>query len=400
MAGNGRTAGEVSARFARGMRPLAIGTAVIVALAAPVADFLLERHDVEGRAAREARVLAARIGPLSPSLQAARRQVLAELPSGAETEVEVVAAGARPVAIAGPGLDALPWPRLTATAELTGGGTVRVTLGEAEWLPRDLLLLAVFGALGLALGLALYLFPLHLFREQDLVGAFAWAEVAAAEEERRRLSRELHDGLGQTLGAAAVALARLRTSWEEAEGGRMSPTEAVGARGASEDGPKGRPHGPPDLEEGAKHVDAALEELRRAVRFMRAPALDDLGLGAAVEALARGTERAGLAARVEIGELPELPPDLEQAAYRLAQEALANVVRHGRAAHVRVALAAGPGSLRLEVEDDGCGFPAHGGGGMGLAGARERAAKHGGSLEVVSSPGKGTRLTAVLPLGA
>jgi two-component system sensor histidine kinase UhpB len=251
-------------------------------------------------------------------------------------------------------------------------GRVEVTLAEAEWLERDLLLLGVFSVLGTVLGLALYYFPLRLFRGEDVVRLFAWRSIRAVDEERLRLSRDLHDGVGQSLGAAAVAVARL-----------------VGRSGAS-----------PEATEAARLIDGSLDELRRVARGLRPPTLDDLGLGAALEGLARDAAKTGLRVRIDIAELPRIDPDVEQTCFRLAQEALANVVRHAKATGVRVLLALEVDSVVLEVQDDGQGFAPRDELGLGLVGARERAARLAGSLRIESSAGHGTLIRAVLPLRA
>jgi two-component system NarL family sensor kinase len=266
------------------------------------------------------------------------------------------------------------WPLVWGHAPLVidkhPSGSVRVAVGEAESIHRDLLLLSVSSALGLILGLALYLFPLRLFREEDLVQLFTRRSIKAAEEERLRLSRDLHDGIGQSLGAAAVALARVA-----AKTGRTPETDAT-----------------------ARLIDAALNELRQVTQGLRPPSLDDLGIGPAVEALAREAERTGLTARIEIQELPRMAPALEETCFRLAQEALSNIVHHARATTFRVSLSRQAENVVLEVQDDGRGFSPASGLGLGLVGARERAAGVSGSLSVESSAGGGTRLRAVLPL--
>ena len=105
----------------------------------------------------------------------------------------------------------------------------------------------------------------------------------------------------------------------------------------------------------------------------------------------------GLATRVEIQPLPRLDAELEQTCFRLAQEALSNVIHHAGATTVRVSLARQAETVVLEIQDDGRGFSPGFGMGLGLVGARERAARLSGTLEVDSSPGSGTRLRAVLP---
>ncbi|MHB8418284.1 MAG: sensor histidine kinase [Myxococcales bacterium] len=387
-----RAAGELSARFRAGMRPLAVGTALCVAFSAPLADFLLERHDLAHRAelqASEVGKRVAKLGSLEPGQLAAAIAAAMEHPGAAEVaRVTVLDGAGAPLA---DWRGARAWPLVEGEATVFSDAAassvglrpsrgeaallrdlrVRVAVGEAEWLGRDLMLLAIFGLLGLALGLASYFFPLRLFREEDLVRLFGWRSIKAAEEERLRLSRDLHDGLGQTLGAAAVALARLR-----------------GAAGPE----------PSEVAESARLVDGALDELRRVARGLRPPSLDDLGLGAAVESLAHEAERSGLRAQTRIEELPRLDPEVEQTCFRLAQEALTNVVRHAVATRVTVSLGLEEGGVVLEVADDGRGFSPERSVGLGLVGARERAARLAGSVRVTSAPGRGTRLRAVIPL--
>ncbi len=383
--GNVQMAGLISARFRAGMRPLAIATGLCVALSAPVADFLLEHNDLLHRADLYAGEVAARVvrvhDAADPSAPLDTNTVLRTIMGFRETRGTDEALKIEVLDLAGHRLaqsrsdDSKPWPLVWGEAPIVidrhTSGAVRVAVGESESIHRDLLLLSVSSALGLMLGLALYLFPLRLFREEELVQLFARRSIKAAEEERLRLSRDLHDGIGQSLGAAAVALARVA-----ARSGRT-----------------------PETEETARLIDAALNELRQVTQGLRPPSLDDLGIGAAVEALAREAERTGLTARIDIQELPRMAPELEETCFRLAQEALSNIVHHARATTFRVSLSRQSQNVVLEVQDDGRGFSPTSGLGLGLVGARERAAAVSGSLSVESSSGKGTRIRAVLPLG-
>jgi signal transduction histidine kinase len=377
---NVRMAGLVSARFRAGMRPLALGTGLVVALSAPLADFLLERHDLAHRAFLEASEVARQIQgsnvvdrqdvagilrAVQASQDSRRSEEVARiefLDTSGQVRLQTAPHGKTPA-----------WPLVASEAPLSirgqPAGTIRVEVGEVEWLDRDLLLLGVFGVLGLVLGLALYFFPLRLFREEDLVRLFARRSIGAAEEERLRLSRDLHDGIGQALGAAAIGVARLK------------------ARAGSS----------VEADETARLIDGALDELRRVTLGLRPPSLDDLGLGPAVEALVREAAGTGLVTRVDIQPLPRLDAELEQTCFRLAQEALSNVVHHAAATTVRVSLARQAATVVLEVQDDGRGFSPGLGMGLGLVGARERAARLEGSLEIESTPGSGTRLRAILP---
>ncbi|MGV9304039.1 sensor histidine kinase [Nonomuraea sp. NPDC003727] len=206
--------------------------------------------------------------------------------------------------------------------------------------------------------------------------------LAAREEERRRLRRDLHDGLGQTLGAMAMTINIARLSIKRA------PSTA-------DDLLK-------DLHSG---MEAVTGDIRTLVYGLRPPALDDLGLARAVQELAEatlaGTAESGTAVELVVdGELGDLPAAVEVAAYRIAQEAVTNVRRHARAAHVRIALVRDAAQLRISVEDDGVGLPADGRAGVGTSSMRERAAELGGSCAVTARPGGGTLVAARLPTAA
>ncbi|PKK14977.1 MAG: two-component sensor histidine kinase [Thermomonospora sp. CIF 1] len=198
--------------------------------------------------------------------------------------------------------------------------------------------------------------------------------VAAREEERRRLRRELHDGLGPTLASLAMSVdvARLTIARTPA---RVEPL----------------------LCELRRRLDAAIGDIRDLVEGLRPPALDDLGLEGALRALA---DRCGpVAVQVDLrGEVADLPAAVEVAAYRIVQEALANVVRHSRAAAAWVCLSRTPDALQVTVSDSGSGLPEPLQVGGGLRSMRERAAEVGGDLTVASRRGGGTTVRARLPL--
>jgi len=382
---NAQMAGLVSARFRAGMRPLAIGTALLVALSAPLADFLLETHDLDHRGHLYAAEVASRLVNLEGATHAlARRETqLAQLlidqaqsQHNAEdvAQLELWWPDGAPMLTSAVVHAKKVWPLVWVKEPVVLLGkqiaTVRAAVVEPELLERDLLLVGVFGALGMVLGLALYFFPLRLFREEDLVQLFARRSIRAEEEERVRLSRELHDGMGQTLGTAAVAVVRLTA--------RLGPT--------------------PEASETGRLIDAALDELRNITLGLRPTLLDDLGLGSAVKALAGQAERAGVATTASIGELPRLDPEMELAIFRLAQEGISNMVQHAQAKSLRLSLSREKDSVVLDMQDDGKGFSTSSGMGLGLVGARERAASLSGTFSVESAAGKGTRLRAVLPI--
>jgi len=196
------------------------------------------------------------------------------------------------------------------------------------------------------------------------------AALLAQERERRRIAHALHDEAGQTLTAVALEIER----------------EAA----AAPEGPKRA-----RLEGLARELHGTLEEIRRISRELRPEALDDLGLVNAVIALSARIERQGsIEVERRVGELPPLPEAVELVVYRVAQEALTNVLRHSGARRCRVELGAADGRLRLRVADDGGGMPAElPGGTLGVEGMRERALLIGGRLGL--GPGLGGRGTAV-----
>ncbi|WP_310738817.1 sensor histidine kinase [Microbispora sp. H10830] len=202
--------------------------------------------------------------------------------------------------------------------------------------------------------------------------------LAAREEERRRLRRDLHDGLGQTLGELAMTVTMARLSL------KTSPKAAEGLLR--------------DLRSG---MDAVTGDLRQLVYGLRPPVLDDLGLAAAVEALAGPDDAEGPATAVSAeGDLADLPAAVEVAVYRIVQEALTNVRRHARATRVRVELRREPEALRLLIADDGVGLPPERRSGVGLTSMRERTAELGGTCLVTGEPGAGTTVEVTLPIPA
>jgi signal transduction histidine kinase len=201
--------------------------------------------------------------------------------------------------------------------------------------------------------------------------------VATREEERRRLRRDLHDGLGSQLAGLNVQAGTLR---------RLIPTDPDAAEEV--------------VVELRDELRSAIADIRRLVYDLRPPALDDLGL---VEALRRLAERYGsedeqLSVFVEAPEdLPDLPAAVEVAVYRIVQEALTNVARHAQAHSCVVRLAVNE-EVGLEIVDNGVGIPAQRGAGVGLSSMQERASELGGSCIVQSVPKGGTQVLVRLPL--
>ena len=201
--------------------------------------------------------------------------------------------------------------------------------------------------------------------------------IAAAEHERQRWARELHDETLQGLGALRLLLGSALKSPE---------TDAlIGAVGQAVD-----------------QIQAEIEKLRALIADLRPAALDEIGLAGAVESLVERIARDGLPihAEVKLGARDRrLAPQLELTLYRVAQEALTNVAKHAQAELVSIRLIEQDGSIELTVKDDGNGFDAgESSAGFGLVGMGERVALAGGSLSLSSSPGGGTRISAVLPV--
>jgi PAS domain S-box-containing protein len=202
--------------------------------------------------------------------------------------------------------------------------------------------------------------------------------IRAQEDERRHIARELHDEVGQALTAAKIALQTAARS--------VDPATAVDRIG-----------------DALGLIDRTLGQVRSLSLDLRPSLLDDLGLVPAlrshVSALKR---RTGLGARLEADPaLPRVDPDIETACYRVAQEALTNVVRHSGATEVTVSLTRSEGALVLQVVDNGKGFDtepaiarATAGASLGLLGMHERVSLAGGRFQLVSAPGRGTSVRA------
>lgn len=203
--------------------------------------------------------------------------------------------------------------------------------------------------------------------------------VTMREEERRRIRRDLHDGLGPALAGVALGLDAVQ---------RLASPYAQSAA---------------ELADQLKvEVQQSLADVRRLVEDLRPPDLDQLGLvGALRHQAGKVTERdPGLEVDVDGEDLPQLPAAVEVAAYRIATEALTNVGRHASARSCRILLVMDdPARLRLEIEDDGVGVLGGRPGGIGLTAMRERATELGGSLRVCRRDQGGTLVTARIPVG-
>jgi signal transduction histidine kinase len=195
--------------------------------------------------------------------------------------------------------------------------------------------------------------------------------VLAREEERRRLRRDLHDGLGPALAGLTLQVDTVRN-----QVGGQADDQLLALRSG---------------------IQSTVLDVRRIVEGLRPASLDDLGLAEAVRQLAATTD---LSVELEADQLPGLPAATEVAAYRIVQEALANAARHsgGRRACVRLRRS-GP-DLVVEVADDGSGVVRPRQDGVGLGSMRSRAEEIGGAFELSATPGTGTTVTARLPVDA
>ena len=201
------------------------------------------------------------------------------------------------------------------------------------------------------------------------------------EDERRRIARELHDEIGQALTAVKIHLNTAK---------RRLPEEAAS-----------------HLEESIRVTEMALARVRELSLDLRPPQLDDLGLVSALRwQIDRQLCKLGIAVNFKAQpDLPRLAPELETTCFRVAQEAITNILRHASATEVEMGLTSENDTLVLTIVDDGQGFdPAAArqralqGGSVGILGMEERVTQAGGTLIMESSPGQGARLSARFPL--
>ena len=263
-------------------------------------------------------------------------------------------------------------------------GTIRLFSREAVGLGEQNL--DLLNSIGQQIGLAVENARLYeqLQEKEELRTQLLESVIAAQEEERKRIARELHDETGQSLTALIMNLEALE---------RFLPPELVVARERL-----GRTKG---------LTSQALEEIRKMILDLRPTALDDLGLVPALRRYAEThLEPVGVKVELEASNLQErLPGHIETVVFRIIQEAINNVARHSKASRVRIFLEGKDSSILGTVEDNGAGFDA---GevlrsrdkvrGLGLAGMRERAVLSGGTCSIVSQAGVGTRVHIEIPV--
>ncbi len=212
-------------------------------------------------------------------------------------------------------------------------------------------------------------------REEQLRG-MSIRQAAIREEERKRLGFDLHDGVCQELVGISILI------------------ESARQRGVSGESAE-------TLTRAQTYLRAVGEHLRQLARDLRPLQLSDLGLGECLRTLATGMVADGTSVTVGVpAAMPRLDEEVEVAVYRVAQEALANAVRHARPRRVALTLAADDGLLALEVRDDGVGFDRSSlqKSALGLVAMEERALALGGRLSVQSTPGSGTTVRLECPI--
>ncbi len=246
--------------------------------------------------------------------------------------------------------------------------------------------LGLIAALLLAAGCSVYVFRierqnrrryLEVLKARTALGQLSARLVHAQETERRTISRELHDQVGQTLNAVLVETANLAK--------RIPPDDSVSLH---------------YLDNIRNFADSSVNSIRDIALLLRPSMLDDLGLIPALEWQAREvSRRSGIKVTVSANDLPDtLSDDMRTCIYRVVQEALHNVARHSGAKSAVVTVREEGNSLLLSVEDDGSGFDAEKTRGLGILGMEERVRQLGGQLDIRSTPGKGTELRARLPI--
>ncbi|MCL6543688.1 MAG: GAF domain-containing sensor histidine kinase [Bryobacteraceae bacterium] len=323
-------------------------------------------------------------------------KVLHALPEGAGPGTIPLAASSVPrfrrprcqlVGRPGPRLAILPqWHRPEYTvwsvpllAEGRFSGVMQFAFPKAyPWLPRERRLLET-AAEHCSLAAEKARLTQRLAEKEDQVRRLAERLVEVEERERKRISSELHDEAGQALMCIRLELEMLE---------QKLPPEAA--------------HLAPALASARSLTEHTITEIRRVISSLSPAALSQLGLPAAIRQLAARTQQlTGIRIRLKIGPLPQLPPPVQTAIYRLVQESLHNATRHSSASTIKLSLKAADRQISLNVEDDGVGFDVPAAlakpNAFGLTGMKERAALLGGEFQVRSQAGKGTRIEVRLP---
>jgi signal transduction histidine kinase len=224
----------------------------------------------------------------------------------------------------------------------------------------------------------------ELRRQQTLTQQLLYRAITAQEEERARLSRELHDGVGQMLTAIELSLDRLSKALPAMPSNAHERLER--ARGL---------------------IEQTLADLRGIIAALRPGVLDQLGLAPALDWVGEHTLRPlGITVSIETSDQPErLPDEIETILFRIAQEAMSNVGRHSQAKHLAIHVLHQDSQIVMTLTDDGRGcdvsaslFNQDFSRGLGLAGMQERASLAGGQVTIASVPGQGTTVRVQMPL--
>jgi signal transduction histidine kinase len=279
----------------------------------------------------------------------------------------------------------IPEPELEGSFRdsLLALGVVLIIVLAIAWLAAERLVLRPASRILDGMAEALDQRKYELDDNQERLAAMSRRLIAAQEDERRRIARELHDELGQLLTGAKLNLVSL-------QGGMALPQDGFDP-----------------LDDTLDLVGRALATVRELSTELRPAILDEAGLAEALHwLLDRVALRAAFEARFDSEPVGALPTEVETTLFRFAQEALTNVMRHAAASHVSITLERRGSILHLTVRDDGVGFYADAararslhGGSLGLIGMEERITLAGGHLEIDSLPGRGTTLHATVPVG-
>ena len=267
-------------------------------------------------------------------------------------------------------------PMITRPGDLVGVLNVH-TRDRREFTKADIELL---GSVANLMAGAIENASLHnrLAEREEAMERFAEQIVLLQETERRRLAGEIHDGISQRIVSLSFHLSAA------ADAVTSDPASAA-----------------EQISRAQELAAGALDETRNAIAGLRPPVLDDLGLAASLESLARSIPLPNLQVETVATVLPE---HVEIAVYRIAQEALQNIMKHASAGHVQLRLTVATGAVVLEISDDGVGFdpstmPEQAGpAGYGLPGMQQRAELLGGQLTADSTPGRGTVVRLRVPI--
>lgn len=377
-------------RLSRTMLPIALATACVVALGAPLTWFGLRYAELRAVADELAEHKAAEIQQLaeespelwfynSPKIGAYVQSLHGDYWT---THLELLDDRGRSAYRHDP--DAAPYLWSTAPVAVAGRdvGTVVVGISSRGLLTTGLPLLSAFAVLGLLAAGFLVRVPLGVVDRTERLRQLATSTYSAQEEERLRLARDLHDTGGQMLTAVRLQLEQaVQLVEDDVDAAARDPRLAAA------------------LHRSTALLDQTTEQIRQTIHVLGTPLLDQGGLRAAVGALVSSFDHPGCQVEVDDGGLPdELPAAVEIGAFRAVQEGLTNALRHSGASRIGITLAVAGDTLAVQIEDNGRGCDPAIAPGFGLAGLRDRVALLGGNLQLGRGPDGGTALRATIPL--